>query len=118
MKGKQAIYIKIVFIYTKLKKYTYIECGFWFFETFDKDFLVLKSSSFSIIWQFVGHGGEHFCFGVLWRVMAWGDDDTLWGCDPRVGGELATMNIMFVVAKWRKTVVNKVTCNYKVFTYI
>ena len=27
-------------------------------------------------------------------------------------------NIMFVVAKWRKTVVNKVTCNYKVFTYI
>ena len=38
MKGKQAIYIKIVFIYTKIKKYTYRRYGtfgsintFWFF---------------------------------------------------------------------------------------
>ena len=33
--------------------------------------IVLKSSLFSIIWQFVGHGGEHFCLGVLrgwWHV--------------------------------------------------
>ena len=47
--------------------------------------IVLKSSLFSIIWQFVGHGGEHFCLGVLRGVMACGGDSTLWGCDPRMG---------------------------------
>ena len=37
-------------------------------------------------------GGEHFCWGVLREVMARGGVMALlWGCDPRVGGELATM---------------------------
>ena len=53
---------------------------------------VLKSIMFSIIWQFVGHGGQNFCLGGpaggdgMWGVMA-----LYGGCDPRVGGELATM---------------------------
>ena len=51
---------------------------------------VLKSSLFSIIWQFVGHGGWKFLFGgSCGGVMA------LCGrCDPRVGGELATMVVL------------------------
>ena len=60
--------------------------------------IVLKSSLFSIIWQFEGQGGggggggENFCFGgpaggdCMWGVMA-----LCGGCDPRVGGELANM---------------------------
>ena len=54
--------------------------------------IVLISSLFSIIWQYVGHGGEIFCLGGpaggdgMWGVMV-----LCGGCDPRVGGELATM---------------------------
>ena len=56
--------------------------------------IVLKSSLLSIIWQFVGHGVNIFVWGVLRGVMACGGDGTLWGCDPRVGDELATMQTM------------------------
>ena len=47
---------------------------------------VLKSSLFSIIWHFVGHGVKNFVLGscgVWWRV---GGDDTLWGVWPSSGG--------------------------------
>ena len=47
--------------------------------------IVLKSSLFSIIWQFLGHGGEHFCLWGPAGVMACEGDGT------RVGDELATM---------------------------
>ena len=63
--------------------------------------IVLKSSLFIIIWQFVGHGGKNFVWWVLlgwWHVYVCvcgggGGDRTLWGCDPEWGGgvELATM---------------------------
>ena len=59
--------------------------------------IVQKSSLFSIIWQFVGHEGENFCLGGpaggdgMWGVMA-----LCRGCDPRLGGESATMHYVFI----------------------
>ena len=58
--------------------------------------IVLKSSLFSIIWQFVGHGGCKFLFGDPAGVMACvcgggGGDGTLCWVWPSSGGDLATM---------------------------
>ena len=41
----------------------------------------------------MGHGGEFFSLGDPVGVMACGDDDALWGCDPRVGATMAAVEV-------------------------
>ena len=99
-KRKQTLYIKIVFIYTKIKKYTCTDYWVLFVVLLDlrQGLIVLKSRFFSIIWHVVGSqggGGENFCWeggptggGVKIFVGgggSYGGDGTLWACDPRVG---------------------------------
>ena len=64
--------------------------------------ILLKSSLFSIIWQFVGHGGANFCLGgpAGGDGMWGGGGGGWWGCDPRVWGELATMLILANNLAW------------------
>ena len=48
--------------------------------------LVLKSSLFSIIWQFVGHGALNFCLGSCGGDVMWGAIDSVGGGWPSNGG--------------------------------
>ena len=66
----------------------------------------------------------HFLFCVLSIEIRWHIDynvnfankySDLAGRHPDVRDFF--LNIMFVSAKWRNVVTNKVACNYKVFTY-
>ena len=57
MKGKQAIYIKIIFIYTKRHIHVLSAVCSTLNLGLRQGRIVLKSSLFSIIWQFLGHGG-------------------------------------------------------------
>ena len=80
MKGKQPYTSRFIFIYTKIK--TYIPVLSAVCSTLDLDLrqglIVLKSSLFSIIWQFLVMGVNiFFCFGGPSGVMACGGDDTL-----------------------------------------
>ena len=48
--------------------------------------IVLKSSLFSIIWQFLGHGGWKFLFGgSCGGGGMWGWWHSVGGCDPKAG---------------------------------
>ena len=55
--------------------------------------------------------GRHIDYRVILQI------NTVNSLDVNLTSAIFFSNIMFVSAKWGKVAVDKVTCNYKVFTY-